>query len=546
MAAEQHFEDLPSEATPLLNNPPVELDGNNVPISFSRGFTIVVTMGLLLFIQTTNMSMMTTAQSDIAADLDAFSETTWFNSAFLIALSSVTPLAGRLSQIFTPRVYILFSCVVSAIGLFITAAARNLAVFLLGRALTGCGGGGILVITVLLTLDLTSKKRRGLFLGLINVGMTTGISCGAILAGMITPAFGWRVIFWFQAPLSLALGLIQYLAIPPSPADVQPLWGPLVRKLAKVDYGGALALTISVFLLLFSLASPEIQLAPLLLCFATFAGFLLIESKYTSEPIIPVEVLRMRSVLLTCLSGLASMMARWAVLFFSPVYAMVVRNWSPASAGLILVPTNVGFGLGGLLVGWLHIRQAGSYYISNIIAFSTFALTNLILVVISTPSSPTVAYLAATFFNGLSIGALMNYSLSHLLHLTRPDIQYIVSALITMSRGFAGSFGSAIGGGFFQRQLKISLETGFAAHGLPKQDELIRKLLGSPALVKSLTGIERAVAVQGYEQAVKALLLGGCVLALAATAAQAGTGWRPYRDVGKGQDDLEENLDSDS
>jgi hypothetical protein len=32
----------------------------------------------------TNMSMMTTAQSDIAADLDAFSETTWFNSAYLV------------------------------------------------------------------------------------------------------------------------------------------------------------------------------------------------------------------------------------------------------------------------------------------------------------------------------------------------------------------------------------------------------------------------------------------------------------------------------
>ena len=28
--------------------------------------------------------MMTTAQSEIAADLDAFSETTWFNSAFLV------------------------------------------------------------------------------------------------------------------------------------------------------------------------------------------------------------------------------------------------------------------------------------------------------------------------------------------------------------------------------------------------------------------------------------------------------------------------------
>ncbi|KAF7589555.1 hypothetical protein BBP40_004179 [Aspergillus hancockii] len=139
----------------------------------------------------------------------------------------------------------------------------------------------------------------------------------------------------------------------------------------------------------------------------------------------------------------------------------------------------------------------------------------------------------------------MNYSLSHILHLTSPSVHYVVSALIAMSRGFAGSFGSAIGGGFFQRELKTSLETGFADHDLGKQDDLIRKLLGSPALVKSLTGIERAVAVQSYEQAVKTLLLGGCVLALAATVAQAGTGWTPYRDSGEVQDDLEGNVERD-
>ncbi|KAE8153153.1 major facilitator superfamily domain-containing protein [Aspergillus avenaceus] len=541
MLVERQTDELPSEATPLLDAPS-EVEERNVSVSAARGFTIIASMGLLLFTQATNMSMMTTAQSDIAADLDAFSETTWFNSAYLIAASSVTPLAGRLSQIFTPRVYVLFSCVVLSIGLFITAASRNLTVFLLGRALTGCGGGGIMVTTIILTLDLTSKKRRGLFIGLINVGMTTGVSSGAVLAGLLTPAFGWRIIFWFQAPLCLVIGPIQYLAIPTKQGDEEPLWGrPLARKLAQVDYAGALALSLSVFLLLFSFSSPEIKLIPLFVSLVTFAGFLVIESRFTAEPIIPVEVLQMRSVLLTCLSGLISMMARWAVLFFTPVYAMVVRDWSPASAGLILVPTNAGFGLGGLLVGWLHIRKSGSYYISNIIVFLSFALANLILSTLSTPSSSTPVYFAVTFFNGLSVGALMNYSLSHLLHLTKPDVHYVVSALASMSRGFAGSFGSAMGGGFFQRQLKTSLETGFAAHGLPRQDELIRKLLGSPALAKSLSGVERVVAVQSYEHAVKTLLLGGCVLALAATVAQAGTGWVPDRDR-KEREDVEDCL----
>lgn len=116
-------------------------------------------------------------------------------------------------------------------------------------------------------------------------------------------------------------------------------------------------------LLLFSLASPDIPIIPIILSFIAFSGFLVVESKFTAEPIIPISVLRLRSVLFTCLAGLGLMMSRWAVLFFTPVYTMAVRGWGAASAGLILVPTNVGFGLGGLLVGWIHIRQASSYYL---------------------------------------------------------------------------------------------------------------------------------------------------------------------------------------
>ncbi|GLA75074.1 hypothetical protein AtubIFM55763_006336 [Aspergillus tubingensis] len=537
MTAQERPEAVPEETTPLLGES--SNDGEDlarIQVSRWRGSAIVAAMGLLLFIMTTNMSMMTTAQSEIAADLDAFSETTWFNSAFLIAMSSLTPLSGRLSQIFTPRVYILFSCTLLSIGLFVTALAPTLAVFLLGRALTGCGAGGQMVIAFVLTLDLTSKKRRGLFIGLISAGMTTGVSSGAVLAGLLTPAYGWRIIFWVQAPLALILGPVQYLAIPKRPEDEHLSGRALLRRLAKVDYAGALTLTISVFLLLSSLAAAVVKFTPILLSLVFLGIFVLIESRFATDPIIPMEVLKKRSVLLSCLAGAICMMARWAVLFYSPVYALVVRDWSPATAGLILVPTNAGFGLGGLLVGWIHIRKTGSYYISGLIAFFLFALTNLVLSVLSTPHSSTVAYLFASFFNGLSVGAVMNYTLSHLLHLTDPDMHYVISALLGMSRGFAGSFGSSIGGGYFQRELKRGLETGFMKHGLANRGELVRKLLGSPALAKRLTGVERAVAVHSYEQAVKTLLLGACVLAIAAAAAQAGTGWTPYK--GKKPQDL--------
>ncbi|KKK14409.1 hypothetical protein P175DRAFT_0456321 [Aspergillus ochraceoroseus IBT 24754] len=521
-------EALADEETPLLRRESISSTAP-VPVSVRRGLAILLTMGLLVFIQATNMSMMTTAQSEIADDLDAFEETTWFNSAYMIAMSSVTPLAGRLTQIFTPRIYVLFSCMILSIGLFVTASAPNLSVFLLGRALSGFGAGGLLITGIILTLDLISTRRRAIFIGLVNLGMTLGVSSGAVLAGLITPTYGWRLIFWVQAPITVVLGPILFFAIPSHPhfESGESKTSTFLQKLKKVDYAGALTLTACIFLLLFSLASPQILITPILLCFVFFAAFWVIESKYASEPIVPIEVIKTRSVLLSCFAALAAMTARWGVLFYSPVYAMAVRGWSPASAGLILMPTNAGFGLGGLVVGWTHIHHGQSYYLSNVIVYLLFAISTLLLFALSTQTSPAVGYIGATFFNGFIIGASMNYTFAHILHLTKPEVHYIVTALMGMSRGFAGSFGSAIGGGFFQRELKNGLETGYAKQGLSGKEEIIHKLLGSPALIRKLDSVDREVAMESYERAIKMLLLGGFVIILLATVAQAGTGWTP-------------------
>lgn len=108
-----------------------------------------------------------------------------------ISLSSVTPLTGRLSAIFTPRIYVIFSSVILSIGLFITAVAPTFAVFILGRIIAGCGSAGLMSTAIILALDLSSSRRRGLFIGLINCGFTTGVASGAVLAGLLTPTWGW-------------------------------------------------------------------------------------------------------------------------------------------------------------------------------------------------------------------------------------------------------------------------------------------------------------------------------------------------------------------
>jgi hypothetical protein len=164
---------------------------------------------------------------------------------------------------------------------------------------------------------------------------------------------------------------------------------------------------------------------------------------------------------------------------------------------------------------------------ASIISYFFFSCTFLILSQISNPETPTPLYLVSVFVNGFCTGAALNYTLAHLLHLTPPSTHFISTSLLTTFRGFAGSFGSAIGGGLFVRRLKSGLETGFESHGgLAGREDLVRRLLGSPALVKTLKGSERMVAVNSYVGSLKGLLLCGGGLALCMVFVQASTGWK--------------------
>ncbi|KAI1389716.1 MFS general substrate transporter [Hypoxylon trugodes] len=508
-----------------------DLDTPNQKVSRGRAVAIILSVYLLIFLQASNMSGITMAQSIIAEDLDAYENAMWFTTAFLVAMSSTTPLTGKLASIFAPRSMALVVATLFAIGCLVTSQAHSFPVFILGRVITGMGGGGSTALAIVLILELTTKRQRGLYVGLMNAGFTTGVSLGAVFFGGLISATGWRALFWIQVPPSLLAGLGIYFSIPGSFSPNQSSKeGSLVTKLKRIDYLGALFLTATVVFFLFGL-SNNIQAIPLVISLAALIIFVLIEYYVAVDPIVPITVIQNRGALLTCVAQLGFMAARWTVLFYAPITALAVRGFPPAASGSILIPTNLGFGLGGLLIGWLHIRHTGSFWLSSLVSFILFAASLFVLSLLSTPDIPIALYVAIVFLNGLFTGAALNYTLAHLLHLTLPETHYVATSLLGTFRGFAGSFGSAIGGGIFARTLREALENGFRAIDgsddlEPGRSDLIRKLIGSPALVYNggLDDKERQVAVQGYVDGLRVLFQAAVVLSIIVSVVQAATG----------------------
>jgi predicted MFS family arabinose efflux permease len=506
----------------------------NQSLSRLRGACVVLALGCLIFLQATNISMLTVIQSAIASELDAFEKTSWFTSAYLIPLSALGPLNGKLSSVFSPRHCVFASALIMAVGGLLSSFATSFEAFVIGRVVTGVGASGVLPIAIIIVLEFSSSKRRGLAIGLLNTGYTVGVALGATFAGGLLPLVGWRALFWIQAPLGVAAGIGLFLSIPNafSASTVKSdksMWS----RLKALDYSGAVALTASLVLMLYALSAPKkIPILPIVLSIVVAVIFVLNEVYFASDPIIPTTLLKSRGLLFSCLGTLGFMMARWSVLFYTPTYAIAVRQWRPSVAGSLLIPTNAGFAVGGLLVGWLHIKRSGSFYAAGVITYALFPVSLVILAMLSRDDSPVALFIVMLIACGFVTGAALNYTLAHLLHLTPKDTHYVASALLATFRGFAGSFGSAIGGGMFVRMLDATLTIKFAERGM-QRDDLVRRLLGSPALVEQLDGVEREVAIEGYEETLKYLWLAMAGIAVLMVFVQAAVGWTGYAEKEK-------------
>ena len=526
--------DVPdSERRPLLSRSATAYDSEartveqdeQKGLSTLRGVGLSLSMFALIFILTCNISLMTTIQSPIAEELDASSEVTWFNSAYLIAVTSLTPISGKLCQIFTPPVYLLSSIIIQVIGILITSQARSTHVFLAGRAVTGIGGAAISPVAFILVTKLISQKRRGIFFGLINSGYTSGLACGAIIAGALEPLVGWRTVFWIQIPVSVLAAIVAFALIPRDDEVESDDTVSMTMKLARIDHFGVLTLVITLVLLLYTLSSPTIDFRAVALSAGMLILFVFVECRWALEPIVPPSVMQSRANLFTGIATVGVMTARWGILFYTPVYAIAVRGWKPSAAGALLVPTNAGFAIGGLTAGFFHIRRAGSFYTPTVICFALFAVIQYVVSQLCTPNSEIWMYIVALFCNGFVVGALLNYSLAHLLHMTASSQHVIVIPFNATFRSFSGSFGSAVAGGYFLRTLDRNLHEGFKSIGMPHKGELVRKLIGSPLLVQKLVGDEKLVALDAYTGALQATFFAGVGLALLMLIIQAGVGW---------------------
>ncbi|MGY9074305.1 MAG: MFS transporter, partial [Acidimicrobiales bacterium] len=103
-------------------------------------------IGLLvgLFLSSTEQSVVATALPTMAGELGGAERLSWVVSAYLLTSTIVTPLYGKLSDLFGRRPIYQLSITVFIVGTVLCGISQTMNQLIAARAVQGLGGGGLM------------------------------------------------------------------------------------------------------------------------------------------------------------------------------------------------------------------------------------------------------------------------------------------------------------------------------------------------------------------------------------------------------------------
>jgi SHS family lactate transporter-like MFS transporter len=119
---------------------------------------------------------------------------------------------GALADRFGRRLPLIFCVLYFSLCTVLTGLAPSFAAFVVCRALYGIGMGGYWGIGASYALESSPRRVRGVLSGMIQAGYPMGYLMASVAMQTLTPAFGWRVVFFAGAPVALLIVVLTLFA----------------------------------------------------------------------------------------------------------------------------------------------------------------------------------------------------------------------------------------------------------------------------------------------------------------------------------------------
>lgn len=161
-------------------------------ISGFRLWSLILGLLFTVFIMTLDMSILATAIPYVSNAFDTIDDIGWYGSAYLVATSSLQPLAGRIYTYFPLKASYLTFIAIFSFGSLICATAVSSVMLIVGRAIAGIGGSGLANGAMTIIAVEAPPAKRPLLFGMMFSVTGIGQLVGPLIGGPITQHLSWR------------------------------------------------------------------------------------------------------------------------------------------------------------------------------------------------------------------------------------------------------------------------------------------------------------------------------------------------------------------
>jgi MFS family permease len=280
--------------------------------------------------------------------------------------------------------------------------ATSAVLIFISRAIQGLGASMLSPSALsLVTTTFPEGSRRhwalGIFGSMASIGFTTGVTLG----GILTEYLSWRWVFFVNVPLGIITFIAAFLIIP------NPAKGQIQRGF---DVTGAVLVATTLLIIVYAItqiSAPGESFQEIIILFgislALAASFIFVERR-VSQPLIPLDVFRRRTIVVSDMVMLLTFGANAALVFIITLFLQDGRGYSALETGLIFIPAGLGGMTGSILVPRI-IRKIDLRKLI-VIGLILYGLGILGLATIGTGGS-IVALMAIYYFTSLGLVSVL-------------------------------------------------------------------------------------------------------------------------------------------
>jgi len=467
---------------------------------------IFVTILLGMLLSALDQTIVSTALPTIVGDLGGAGHMSWVVTAYMLAETISTVLAGKFGDLFGRKRVFQLSVLIFIVGSFFCGLSENMTTLIIFRAVQGIGGGGLAVTATALIGEVIPLRERGKYQGALGAvfGVTTVL--GPLLGGLFTDHLSWRWAFYVNVPIAIIVIIMAARTIPGKRGSVRP----------QIDYLGVLFVSLGAtgLILATSWGGTEYPWgsATIIGLFAAslmaLAIFVWVETR-AAEPILPMRLFRGRVFTTASILSFVVGFAMMGSITFLPTFLQFVSGASATSSGVRLLPLVIGLLLTAVASGTV-VGRTGKY---RAFPIAGSAITALGLYLMSVLDQNTALWLESVYFFILGAGIGLIMQILTLIVQNTAEYRDLGTATsgVTFFRTLGGSFGAAVLGSIYSNNLADRLPAALA-----QSPGVSPAAATNPAALWALPAATRAPVVDAYAETLHNVFLWAVPVAMLA------------------------------